>query len=118
MYAAMTHSPGCLPDTAEDLPTFDTAAEAWTYLADSLTDDEGWTPESEDDPEGPHRRSDLALDLEEHARHRRAGPRVTRHGLRAGLLLLHGGGQRGRGLTSSSVRADYQSARIRAMIES
>jgi hypothetical protein len=68
MFVAMTHFYGCLPDTAEDLPTFETAAEAWTYLADSLSEEEGWTPENEDDPEGPHRRSGLALDLEEHAR--------------------------------------------------
>jgi hypothetical protein len=67
-YVAMTHSAGCLPDTAEDLPTFETCEAAWTYLADNLTEDEAWTPEDEDDPEGPHRRSDLALRLEANAR--------------------------------------------------
>lgn len=68
MYAAMTHSPGCLPDTAEDLPTFDTAAEAWCYLADGLSDYDGWTLEDPEDEAGPSRRSDLALALEENER--------------------------------------------------
>lgn len=67
MFVAMTHSPGCLPDTAEELPTFDTAAEAWIYLADALSDEEGWTVDDEDDPEGPQSRSALALALERNA---------------------------------------------------
>jgi hypothetical protein len=33
-YLAETHEPGCLPDTAEPLPRFHTAADAWRYLRD------------------------------------------------------------------------------------
>ncbi len=34
MYTAGWNTPGYLPDTAEELSTFDTASEAWAYLRD------------------------------------------------------------------------------------
>ncbi|GIL25480.1 hypothetical protein [Actinocatenispora comari] len=34
MYTALIHRPGCLPDTTEPPPEFDTPAEAWHYIAE------------------------------------------------------------------------------------
>lgn len=68
MFVAFTHPCDRLPDADADLPTFATCEAAWTYLADNLEEGVAWTPEDEDDPKGPHRRSDLALRIEANAR--------------------------------------------------
>jgi hypothetical protein len=54
---------GCLPEGDGPLPTFDTAAEAWNYLLEELGDDR-WTPDDEDDPDGPQSMTRTALLME------------------------------------------------------
>lgn len=44
MYTALIHRPGCLPDTAEPPPEFDTPAEAWHYLAEQRATEEDHDP--------------------------------------------------------------------------
>lgn len=38
MFTATINTPGYLPDSAESSPVFDTAREAWEYLADEIHD--------------------------------------------------------------------------------
>lgn len=55
-FIATSNWPGCLPDTADDLPVFDTAREAWQDLADGLMEYDHWTEDGSLSP--------LALELE------------------------------------------------------
>lgn len=54
MYVAIINTPGNLPDTAEELPTYDTVRDAWAYLASELraeVDDDRAIDSSEKEPD-------------------------------------------------------------------
>lgn len=64
MFVAIVNVPGYLP-MAEDLPTFESAAEAWSYLAEERQrDDAAWVPDFPEDPEGPASLDATCLELE------------------------------------------------------
>jgi hypothetical protein len=72
-YVAIVNTPGYLPMDDEP-PTFDTAREAWEYLAEErMRADEAWEPDDENDPDGPQSIDDTQAKLEEMARLDRAG---------------------------------------------
>jgi hypothetical protein len=72
-YVATMNIPGYLP-MDDDPPVFNTAGEAWTYLAEERQrDDLAWVPDDPDDPEGPASLDNTSLELEACARHGRIG---------------------------------------------
>lgn len=68
-YVATVNVPGYLPMNDEP-PVFDTAAEAWEYLAEESQRDgeSAWLPDDANDPDGPASLAPWALKLEEMAR--------------------------------------------------
>lgn len=66
-FVATINIPGYLPMDDEP-PTFDTAAEAWDYLASErmrAEDEFGGIPDDENDPDGPCHYSETVIRLEE-----------------------------------------------------
>jgi hypothetical protein len=68
-YLATVNVPGYLP-MDDDPPVFDSAQDAWQYLSDEYQRDgeSAWTPDDEDDPDGPASLNETAVALEERAR--------------------------------------------------
>jgi hypothetical protein len=66
-YVACFNLPGCLPES--ESVVFDTAGEAWSYLADEAQmDDSAWVPDDESDPTGPKSLHARVLEMQTYAR--------------------------------------------------
>ncbi len=74
MYVATVNVPGYLP-MDDDPPVFDTAREAWDYLAEEAQRDGefAWLPDDGDDPDGPASLAPWVLELERMGREDRSG---------------------------------------------
>jgi hypothetical protein len=71
-YVANIHVPGYLPEG--DMPTFETAAEAWRYLADEMERGElSHAPDDWSDLEGPQSCTSTYLEVQRMEREDRVG---------------------------------------------
>lgn len=71
MFTTIRNMPGFLPDTAEDVDLYESAADAWSAIideCDARDEDLMYIPVDPADPEGPQQRSAFALELEDRQR--------------------------------------------------